>query len=201
VEKIRRDRLKERILTYVDDRKRIKPIKKYLEASDFFSAPASVNFHMNVIGGLVQHSWNVYRILCRIDDEYQLNYPAESLFICGIFHDLCKVHLYKYNEKNKKFSIEEQSHKLSVGHGEQSALELLRNGVILTKEEIEAIRWHMGAFDKSTDRKALNKSCEYSKLVSALISADYEAAHFKDWQFESNEPEFEHYITLKNKYE
>ena len=34
-------------------------IKKFLENSDFFNAPASTKFHLHCKGGLCQHSLNV----------------------------------------------------------------------------------------------------------------------------------------------
>ena len=34
---------------------------KHLERLGFFDAPASTKFHLNVKGGLMQHSWNVYQ--------------------------------------------------------------------------------------------------------------------------------------------
>ena len=36
---------------------------KFLESTDFFTAPASTRFHGNYAGGLVEHSMKVYEIL------------------------------------------------------------------------------------------------------------------------------------------
>ena len=36
---------------------------KFLESTDFFTAPASTRFHGDFAGGLVEHSMKVYEIL------------------------------------------------------------------------------------------------------------------------------------------
>ena len=36
----------------------------FIEKSDFFKAPASTRFHGSYEGGLLEHSLNVYKLLC-----------------------------------------------------------------------------------------------------------------------------------------
>ena len=41
----------------------IEDLIKFLESTDFFTAPASTRFHGDFAGGLVEHSMKVYEIL------------------------------------------------------------------------------------------------------------------------------------------
>ncbi|MFA5449965.1 MAG: HD domain-containing protein [Clostridia bacterium] len=132
---------------------------EYLLSSDFFTAPASTRFHLAEEGGLVEHSLNVYKRLKKLVEwEYGENFEehisAESIAICGLLHDLCKVDFYRIDYRNVKtpegvwekrpyYTIEE---KLPYGHGEKSVY--IINGFLrLTREEALAINWHMGGFD------------------------------------------------------
>ena len=44
-------------------REGIEDLIKFIESTDFFTAPASTRFHGNYAGGLVEHSMKVYEIL------------------------------------------------------------------------------------------------------------------------------------------
>ena len=50
----------------------IEELLKWLEGTDFFTAPASTRFHGNYEGGLCEHSLNVHRELTRLNNIYQL---------------------------------------------------------------------------------------------------------------------------------
>ena len=83
----------------------------YLEhKSDFFTAPASARFHGAYAGGLCEHSLNVYHCLCaylereRVQELYALEYPAESVAVAALLHDLCKIGCYKAGSRNVKGS-------------------------------------------------------------------------------------------------
>jgi hypothetical protein len=68
---------------------------KFLDESDFFKAPCSMVFHLCREGGLAEHSLNVYNLLKEKIERYKVDVPPESVIICGILHDLCKVNFYK----------------------------------------------------------------------------------------------------------
>jgi len=135
-----------------------KELLDFLMKSDFFQAPASTRFHSNVKGGLCLHSINVFKrfkknILNEFGEGYEHFISDESIAICGLLHDICKVNIYKEDFKNVKvdgqwiqkpyFSVDD---KLPYGHGEKSVY--IINGFIrLTREEAMIINWHMGAFD------------------------------------------------------
>ena len=54
---------KQKFIDYVNlyiKRDGIQNVLAYLEQSDFYVAPASTMFHLNIEGGLCQHSINVF---------------------------------------------------------------------------------------------------------------------------------------------
>ena len=86
----------------------------WLESSDFFEAPASTRYHLSRPGGLVEHSVHVYERLLKLYKVEKANpaYPGtpylptdeelESIAICSLLHDICKVGCYKSEPKNQK---------------------------------------------------------------------------------------------------
>ena len=71
----------------------------YLNQSDFYNAPASTKYHNDYPGGLADHSISVYRELVHLNDYLDLKIAEESLIICGLLHDLCKIGVYKIDEE------------------------------------------------------------------------------------------------------
>ncbi|OPY59147.1 MAG: hypothetical protein A4E55_00364 [Pelotomaculum sp. PtaU1.Bin035] len=71
----------------------------FLEISDFFTAPCSTQYHLAVPGGLAIHSMNVYKLLKHKVKIFNLNIPHETIIICGLGHDLCKIEYYKIDEE------------------------------------------------------------------------------------------------------
>ena len=82
---------------------------KHLERLGFFVAPASTKFHLNVKGGLMQHSWNVYKTAMMLREQMILmkpelaeKLPEESVIIASLLHDVCKSNIYKDALLNRK---------------------------------------------------------------------------------------------------
>ena len=156
---------------------------QYDEAGGFFTAPASTVYHLSERGGLARHSWNVYQELGRLNDRFDLA-DADTIRICGLLHDVCKVGFYAKEMKRVRaadgswsdkeaYSIKEQE---PLGHGEKSVI-ILNRFISLTIEEELAIRWHMGRWDVSdAQMKSLNAACDRYKLVTALQLADVTAS-------------------------
>lgn len=71
----------------------------WLEGTDFFEAPCSTMFHLNRSGGLAEHSLNVYELLKEKVERYGLDISPESVIICGLGHDLCKINMYDIDEE------------------------------------------------------------------------------------------------------
>ncbi len=163
----------------------------FLTESDFFRAPASggQDKHLCEAGGLAQHSWNVYHALKGIAAKYAPEAGQDSVIICGLLHDLCKVNFYKSDFRNVKnergqwervpyYSIDDQD---PLGHGEKSVITIQRF-FPLTEDEALAVRWHMGAWDAANygQQQALNKAISKSRLLRALMLADQVAAYFME---------------------
>lgn len=165
---------------------------KWLESSDFFTAPASTRFHGCHEGGLLQHSLNVYDCLVKCIDAAGLtdDIPADSVALVALLHDVCKVNFYKKGFRNVKneetgqwerkeiYQIEE---KFPCGHGEKSVI-ILQNFLRLTTDEIYAIRAHMGGFDTSVKGGDyfIGKIFEKSKLAFLLHLADMSAIYLME---------------------
>lgn len=135
-----------------------KELLKYLEQTDFFVAPASTKYHSAYEGGLCEHSVKVYKRLLRlVQNEYGENFEEhishESIAICGLLHDVCKINTYTTQMRNVKennvwvqkpfYSVEDT---LPYGHGEKSVY-MINGFMKLSREEAMMVNWHMGPYD------------------------------------------------------
>jgi len=125
----------------------------YLKQTDFFEAPASTMYHDSGDGGLVLHSLSVFDVCKELNSVFELGIDEESIAICALFHDLCKVDMYVKGFRNKKIDgkweqveIWEVKDQLPMGHGEKSVY-IINKFMQLSDEEALAIRWHLGGFD------------------------------------------------------
>lgn len=153
--------------------------------SDFFTAPASTKFHLACEGGLLAHSLSVARLMLRYDDE-----PAESLAICGLLHDICKVNFYRVSTRNVKNELTGQWEKqpfyqiedsFPYGHGEKSVY-MIERFFRLKAPEAMAIRWHMGGFDEAAKGGSFSISRAYERypLAVKLHICDVESTYLKE---------------------
>lgn len=159
-------------------------------ASDFFTAPASTRYHGAYEGGLVEHSLNVYECLRdylarpRVKEIYGLEASEETIAVCALLHDLCKINCYKPGFRNVKdeggvwhrVPTYEFEDKLPYGHGEKSVY-IITGFMRLSREEAFAIRYHMG-FAGSEDIRNVGNAFEQFPLAFALSTADMEATYF-----------------------
>ena len=192
---------------------------KWLESSDFFIAPASTRFHLSRPGGLVEHSVHVYERLRGLYVEHKTVPDApgvyhlspeeeETIAICGLLHDVCKVGVYQQITKNQKTYDPEKvaaaqkwqvkhdgqgdfiwetvpgytfEDKLPYGHGEKSVY-LIERFVRLKPQEAVAVRWHMGGFDDSVKGGSFAISEAYDRypLAVKLHLADLEATYLRE---------------------
>ena len=109
-------------------REGIDKLINYLESTDFFEAPASSMYHSDYDGGLIDHSYNVFKLLSESDKLDHNIYSMESIAIVSLFHDVCKANFYVKGERNVKseegkwikvpyYKIDEA---FPMGHGEKS---------------------------------------------------------------------------------
>lgn len=144
------------------NREGMENVIQFLNNTDFYTAPSSANYHSNYKGGLLDHSLLVYTTAMNLKDVYIKLKPEladrldiNSIIICTLLHDICKTCFYKEVQKWKKdennqwvsytgYEIEDT---FPIGHGEKSVIMLQKIGLVLTPEEMIAIRFHMGSWD------------------------------------------------------
>lgn len=168
---------------------------KWIEESDFFEAPASSKFHLDVPGGLCEHSLNVCRNLKKLYELEKQAHPEleigmDKIVICGLLHDLCKANFYKTDFRNVKneqgqwekvpyFTTEEKD---PWGHGEKSVMLIMKH-MKLNDDEICAINWHMGGFDdrvRGGASKSISAAYEKYPLAVLTQAADFIATYIDE---------------------
>jgi len=157
-----------------------KELLDYLLKTDFFTAPASTQFHSAYEGGLAEHCISVYhRFLNAVKNEYGDNYTEkisdETVAICALLHDICKADIYKVDYRNKKvdgnwvqvpvYIVEDN---LPYGHGEKSVY-IINGFMRLTREEAMIINWHMGGFDARVKGGSFSLSDAFYKFPNAVL--------------------------------
>ena len=165
-----------------------------LEQSDFFNAPASTIYHMNVPGGLVAHTLNVYNNLCALNHSCNLGFPEDSVKIVALFHDLSKMNYYEsYNKNVKKYSehgkssdgggrfdwtvekcykVREPRDRYIFGTHGQNSERMLSYFLPLSEQESAAIIWHHAGMDNGCADKDLTPIMNKFPLATALHCAD-----------------------------
>ena len=172
---------------------------KWLKNADFFVAPASSRFHLAKPGGLVEHSIHVYerlRALFLMEKTRNAGEEAsltpeeeETVAICGLLHDICKVNFYDIEMRNRKndqgnwekYAAYTIKDKLPYGHGEKSVY--IASGFMrLKREEAMAIRWHMGGFDEAAKGGSYAVTEAFSQFPLALLThlADMQATYLDE---------------------
>ncbi len=163
---------------------------EYLEdGTDFFDAPASTKHHCAHVGGLAEHSMNVYEMLETLDDRFAIYSPPDQITITALLHDVCKTNYYVQEpawRKDDRGAWESYirwgvNDNLPLGHGEKS-LYIISKFVQLSDAEAAAIRWHMGAWTEGVTSgysigKAYNAAVDKYPLVTLLATADNLATH------------------------
>lgn len=163
----------------------------------FFTAPASVNHHLNSDGGLLVHSLNTCKAGLKLRDmviamkpelESQLN--RDSVIIATLLHDICKADIYTPTIKKQRGadgiwrevdSYDIDYSNFPMGHGEKSAMLALMGGLEIYDDELLAIRWHMTAWDLPMQsfelKRCLNTARDEHLLCSLVQLADGIAAN------------------------
>lgn len=67
---------------------------EFLSTSDYFTAPAARAYHDSEVGGLARHSFIVYNIFKDKVEYFDLKISSDSMILCSLLHDLCKVGYY-----------------------------------------------------------------------------------------------------------
>lgn len=174
----------------------IENVIKDIEELGFFEAPASTRHHLNLEGGLVQHSLNTYYAaisvfegLLKIDPLLEREIDRERIIIASLLHDVCKSDIYIRTVRKYKSNIgtweDAVGYKTSyknfpMGHGEKSVVMLLCSGLELYEDEMLAIRWHMGPWglnmNSDEDKRNYDIARKLHPLVTIIQTADNLAA-------------------------
>lgn len=173
----------------------------YIDRTDFFTAPSSTKFHLNTPGGLCKHCINVFETALQINEHvllprqnngeclFEERLPIESIAIVALFHDVCKCNIYREVERWRKndagkwesYIGYEVNDEFPFGHGEKSC-HIVNHYLRLHREELLAIRWHMGMFDVgeagSANRFSLYSAMDATPLVVLLQMADMVSCHW-----------------------
>lgn len=154
-------------------------ILSWIRSTDFYSAPASTKYHDSQYGGLLVHSLKVYN---NAVDLYHLKkfeeVDIESLTLCSLAHDWCKIGYYTSYMKNVKddktgtwhqetaYMVDQRG--VPLGHG-VSSMFLASRFVSLDADEALALRWHMGRWNcceiELSELQKANESCPLVYLI------------------------------------
>ena len=173
-----------------------------LEASDFFTAPASTKYHGAYEGGLCDHSLCVYYNLKSLVTSKGLadQIAPESIIITALLHDFSKMNLYRTEYRNKKFYSDYGSKKDEAGRfdwvaeayyatvpdeerfiygsHEETSEYMVRRYIPLTLEESAAIlNHHAGMGYDSTQGGVSSKVMSAFPLAALLHCADMLATY------------------------
>ena len=174
-------------------RKGVDSLLAFLETTDAKTCPASTKYHLNVEGGLIQHSINVLRYARLVNKEIETEIDDKSLIISALLHDLCKVDYYvvgeewdkeykeKFNQWRKKtvWKIADQA---PLGHGEKSVMVILPHMALLP-DEMAAIRWHMLKWDVGeANFRTMAEAMDKYEIVKVIAIADQMAEHYETVQ-------------------
>ena len=182
------------------NREGMETLIKWLDDSDFFTAPASTRYHSCHKGGLLEHSLNVYRCLKEkanqpIWKEVFAEIGEDSLIIAALLHDICKANFYEIEYRNKKiysehglkkdeagrfdwqsvpcYTINDQN---PLGHGSKSVI-ILQNFINLKSCELYMILYHMGFSEPKETYNSLGSAIKLHPEIIAINEADLEAAY------------------------
>lgn len=168
----------------------------FLLKSDFFTAPASTQYHCNFPGGNCYHSLHVYDNLDEYVNKYcPGRYDKNSIIICGLLHDISKADFYEiytqnrkiYSEKGTKsdnhgkfdwfaedaYKVKDAKERFIAGTHGFNSVAIIGKYIPLSLEETIAIQYHM----LNTDDKAViyDMSAILNKypLLTLLHAADF----------------------------
>ena len=178
-------------------RQGVEELINYLEnESDFFTAPASTQYHCNYEGGLCFHSIHVVENLMTLCSMYmneeEFNNKIDSIFLVALLHDISKCNYYESYMQNKKIYspnglksdnggkfdwvsvpaykvIDGNNRFVASTHCVNSAL-IISRFIKMTEEETISIMNHHGGFDNTDNRDLTFVYNRYSLCVLLHMS-------------------------------
>lgn len=125
----------------------------YLVNNDFFNAPASATHHNNKVGGLVEHTMNVYDTMSNLNSVLQGDnntVTPDEIIITALLHDIGKIGSHNKPQYVRKYlkngtvgatPYEINKSLLPYPH-EIRSLNILHQFIELTEAEEYAILFH-----------------------------------------------------------
>lgn len=165
---------------------------EWLDTTDFFTAPASTQYHGAHEGGLVEHSLAVFGQALELEEAWPVSVLSKSIVLCALLHDVCKIGMYRRGTRNVKVDGKWEQKEVweyvnddpfPYGHGEKS-VEMISRHIALTDEEKLAIRWHMGPWE-DCDKRACSKAMEHP-LTLLVHMADMVASKIMERDDDAN---------------
>ena len=177
-------------------------IKKWMNNTDFWTAPASTRFHGNFKGGLCLHTLMVIKQSLEFAKPVLENYltspegqsskytlTARDIFLAALCHDFCKTNFYGVEYRNtkditgnwvKQPFYKTKNENRNLGHGNESVLMMIEAvpSMISNRMVIEAVSRHMGFSDLSDSEKFNYSNFLQNPLVVLLQLADETAAQW-----------------------
>ena len=139
------------------ERPGISGLLEHMDKIGFYEAPCSGQYHLAKIGGLAEHSLNVYykalelciALMSSGMSESDRNDMKKSIAICALLHDIGKCGQfgkpnYVPNQSDSKPFVTNPE-LLYVDH-EVRSLAIISKYIDLTEEEQIAILWHNGLY-------------------------------------------------------
>ena len=184
-------------------REGIDKLLEWLETTDFFYAPASSKYHLNVKYGLCQHSLNVYNNMMKLKEQFCPEMPDETVIISALLHDLAKVNFYEEYAQNVKEYSPRGSKRDELGnfewvakkayrvksladkefvcgtHGVNSYI-LISQFIKLTEAERAAIINHHSGLDDGMANKDIGEVFNRYPAATLLHMADYIATYINE---------------------
>ncbi len=186
--KANEERVTKLLESCLDGREGADKLTAYLKNSDYFVAPASTRYNLSCKGGLCEQALRRYDCLnekLTLSKAFSLETSISTVAIVALLCDFCKVGgFYTVETRNVKqpdgtwaqepyYAVDNSS---PLGHGEKSVFGLM-SFITLTKEEVYAIRWHMGFTEPAEYHNDLRTAITKYPLVLALYEADLEATY------------------------
>ena len=194
---------KERFLSLINSvnrpGSRMDILNRQLIESDFFVAPASTKYHNAYIGGLCEHSLQVYDALCKLNETFNYGLNSESMIIVALLHDFEKMGRYKkefknvkvYSDNGKKkdpggnfdwevqesWATKPSEERFVFSNHETTSAFMANTFIPLTTEEWVAILHHMGGLGYDSAQNSFPEIYERYPLALALHMADMISAY------------------------
>lgn len=163
--------------------KQIMNCLNWIRTTDFYSAPASTQYHDAEFAGLLKHSLRVVNNIIELIKvkKFDETCSIADAVLVALVHDWCKIGLYEQYMRNTKDNngnwiqvpaYKRHSPKFPLGHGDTSAY-LASRCFRLDMPEYAAVKWHMGEwYCHQSEYNDLQKANETYPLVLLLQFAD-----------------------------